>query len=189
MPPPSALSSANIRPPNITTNIPTSQPLHAGHGSCYSKQSHGMPYHTIHGSSAELSSMASAASGYPTPPFQESFLMPFNENYLGNQPFDLFASLTSQPFLPNDPRTPTSATTSQYSGFDTPELDPFLNHDITPSYSDWFHDNGVSPGYPVQQEQLPVLWHMHPRERHSAEIDHLRYPLEHYDSIPWRLAM
>lgn len=179
VPPPSALSSGSTRPSNISTggsNLQSNQ--QTGHrSSSYSKQSTGFQYHATHCNPGEVSSIPitpSAASGYPTPPFQDSFLMPLNDNFLGHQPFDLFSSLTSQPFLPNDPRTPTSGS-SHSAGFDGSELDPFSAQEAPPTFSDWYQDSGIAPGFDMQQSHMHGPWHPHSNEIHSVELNRTQY--------------
>lgn len=179
VPPPSALSSTAARPSNISTERQNTQPNdRTGHGNVsYNKQNNGFQYHTTHYNPGDISSLPitpSAASGYPTPPFQDSFLMPLNDNFLGHQPFDLFSSLTSQPFLPNDPRTPTSGSVHS-AGFETSELDAFSTHEVPITFSDWYHDNGATSGYNLQQNQIHGAWHPHSNDRHPAELHHMQF--------------
>ena len=179
MPPPSALSSGAARPSNISTDRPNlvSNQRNGHRSSSYSKQSTGFQYHPAHCYPGEMPSIPvtpSAASGYPTPPFQESFLIPLNDNFLGHQPFDLFSSLTSQPFLPNDPRTPTSGS-SHSAGFDGSELDAFGAQDAPPAFSDWYQDNGITPGFNMPHSHIHGPWHPHSNERHPAELNRTHF--------------
>lgn len=179
MPPPSALSSGAARPSNISTDRPNLvSNQRTGHrSSSYSKQSTGFQYHAAHCYPGEMPSIPvtpSAASGYPTPPFQDSFLIPLNDNFLGHQPFDLFSSLTSQPFLPNDPRTPTSGS-SHSAGFDGSELDAFGAQDAPPAFSDWYQDNGITPGFNMPHSHIHGPWHPHSNERHPVELNRTHF--------------
>lgn len=175
MPPPSALSSAAARPPNISTDRPNLQSNHrTGHrGSSYGKQRSSFQYHAAHCNPGEISSVSitpSAASGYPTPPFQESFLMPLNDNFLAHQPFDLFSSLTSQPFLPNDPRTPTSG--SCLSGnFEATELEAFSAHEAPSTFPDWYQDSSVTPGLHIPHSQTHGSWQTYINDRQHVDLN------------------
>lgn len=191
VPPPSALSSVIPRPSSFPAHSPTSRYDHrTGHDFLsYGKHSNSLPYHVSHNNAGDMSSIPiihSPVSGYPTPPFHDNFLMPLNDSYIGNQPFDLFSSLTSQPFLPNDPRTPTSAG-GHSTGFEVSELDSFHGHDIPPTFSDWYHDSSVGSDLQMQQGQIHGPWHPYSNDKHPIEINHIpfhhRSPVENPSSF------
>lgn len=181
VPPPSALSSATARPPNILTGAPTSQSCEQnGQGpSPYAKKSMGMRYHTSHPNPADLPSLSvphSAASSYPTPTTPDSFMMPLDDSYDSYQPFNLLYYLkNSQPFLPNDPQTPTSGSCPS-AGFDAPEFEHFVSHDNPSHFSDWYQDSSVSPSFLPQQNQISGPWQTYSSDRHVAEMDQMNYP-------------
>lgn len=125
---------------------------------------------------------SSSASGYPTPPFQET-LMPWYDNFQGHQSFDLFGSLTSQPFLPHVPSTPSSAHGTSV-GFDGHDVDSFSPQEAPPRFSDWYQDNGISSGFQVHQNHIHGPWQIDPELRHPREADLVHYhhssPMENH---------
>jgi hypothetical protein len=102
-------------------------------------------------------------------------MMRYDDHYLGNQPFNLFGSLKSQPFLPNDPQTPTSASCPS-AGFEAPELEGFLSHDASTTFPDWYQDDSISPSFCAPQNQINGQWQMYSNDRHCAEMDQMHYP-------------
>lgn len=138
-----------------------------------------MRYHAAHNNSGEIPSLSipqSAASSYPTPTTPDSFMMPLDDSYDSYQPFNLLCYLkNSQPFLPNDPQTPTSGSCPD-AGFEGPDFERFISHDPSTQFSDWYQDNSVSPSFPIQQNQINGPWQSYSSDRHLMEMDQIHYP-------------
>ena len=123
-------------------------------------------------STMPVTSSPSPVSGYPTPPFQDSFTMPLHDNFMNNQSFDLFGSLTSQPFLPNDPHTPLSGVSSSIDFEEADTLDPFIPSDISPPFCNWYQEDSIHSDFQIQQHHSPNLWEM----SSSTKQEHVRFP-------------
>ena len=171
--PPRPTLSVGILPPKPAATRPTSaSSLPAVHrASPYAKPGNGLPYHTYsHSTPVEMlplsATSSTSSSGYPTPPFHDN-IMPWHDNFPGYQSFDLFGSLTSQPFLPHVPSTPSSAHPS--GCFEGPDLDSLNHHEMAPTFHDWYQDNGASSGFQVHQNSMHGPWHSD--HRHLREVD------------------
>ncbi len=136
-----------------------------------------MRYHVPLRNPGQISSISvpqSAASGYPTPPIQESPIQ-FDDSYARPQPLNLFNHLDSQPFQLNDPETPTSAS-CQSAGFDAPGLDGFMPHDPPMPFVDWYQVNSGGPGFHAPPNDINGSWNTYSNDRHPAEVDQMHYP-------------
>lgn len=183
VPPPSALATAAaagaigaLPSKPVPGRLPSQSSLQAARKDSYAKQTSKLPYHANgQGNSGEMpsGSASSSASGYPTPPFHDN-LMPWHDSFSNHQSFDLFGSLTSQPFLPHIPSTPSSAH-GPSANFEGPDVDAFDSRETASQFRDWYHEHGISSAYQVQPSHVQGPWHMDPASRHSGEADPMHY--------------
>lgn len=176
VPRPCALTSVGGVPKQMVARSHSQAALQAAHrASSYAKQNVGYQYHANSSHPGELTCITvPSSSGYPTPPFHDN-MMPWHDNFQGYQSFDLFGSLTSQPFLPHVPSTPSSGHPS--SAFDGSDFDSFTPHEMPPAFHDWYQDNGINPGFQAQPSNTHGSWHGDPENRPLREVDHnTHYP-------------
>lgn len=183
VPPPSAIATASalgvagtLPSKPVPDRLSSQSSLQAARKASYAKQSSKLPYHANgQGNPGEMpsGSASSSASGYPTPPFHDN-LMPWHDTFSNYQSFDLFGSLTSQPFLPHIPSTPSSGHGPSAS-LEGPEVDSFNSRETASQFRDWYHEHGISSAYQAQPSHLHGSWHLDPDSRHSREADQIHY--------------
>ncbi|MCJ1465392.1 hypothetical protein MMC07_004010 [Pseudocyphellaria aurata] len=182
VPPPSALAAAGVV--GVAGALPTKpmpdrlqsqSSMQAARKASYAKQNSKLPYHAnVQGYAGEMpsGSASSSASGYPTPPFYDN-LMPWHDSFTNHQSFDLFGSLTSQPFLPHIPSTPSPGHGSSAA---VEDVDAFNSREeMASQFRDWYHEHGISSAYQAQPNQMLGQWHMDPGSRHAREADQMQY--------------
>lgn len=184
VPPPSsalatagALGVAGTLPSKpVPHRLPSQSSLQAVRKASYARQSSKLPYHANgQGNPGDMhsGSTSSSASGYPTPPFHDN-LMPWHDTFSNHQSFDLFGSLTTQPFLPHIPSTP-SPGHGPSPNLEGPDVDSFNSRETASQFRDWYHEHGISSAYPAQPSHIHGQWHMDPGSRHSREVDQMHY--------------
>lgn len=184
VPPPSALATAaavgaagTLPSKSGPGRLLSQSSLQAVRKDSYAKQTSKLPYHANgQGNPGDMppGSTSSSASGYPTPPFHDN-LMPWHETFSNHQSFDLFGSLTSQPFLPNIPSTP-SPGHGPCATFDGPDADAFDSHETASQFRDWYHGHGISSAYQIHPSHIQGTWQMEPDSRHPRDCDQMHYP-------------
>lgn len=167
VPPPSALQGG--LPKQMTARSHPHLALQtAQRASSFVKQNAGYQYHANNGHPELTCIPVSSSSGYPTPPFHDS-MMPWHDNYQGYQSFDLFGSLTMQPFLPHVPSTPSSGHPS--TCFDGSEFDSFTPQEMPPAFQDWYQDSGIDSGFHAQHASEHEQWHGDSDHKPLREVD------------------
>lgn len=182
-PPSSALATAGalgvagtLPSKSVPHRLPSQSSLQAARKASYARQSSKLPYHANdQGNPADMhsGSASSSASGYPTPPFHDN-LMPWHDTFSNHQSFDLFGSLTTQPFLPHIPSTPASGH-GPSPNLEGPDVDSFNSRETASQFRDWYHEHGISSAYQAQPSHIHGQWHMDPGSRHSREADQMHY--------------
>lgn len=167
VPPPSALQGG--LPKQMTARSHPHLALQtAQRASSYVKQSAGYQYHPDNGHPELTCIPVPSSSGYPTPPFHDN-MMPWHDNYQGYQSFDLFGSLTMQPFLPHVPSTPSSGHPS--TCFDGSDFDSFTPHEMPPAFQDWYQDSSINSDFHAQHASEHGQWHGDSDHKTLREVD------------------